>query len=184
MLKVVLDPGHGGHDPGAVSKIYNLKEKDINLKIALYIKEFLEIYKEVKIKMTRINDVFVSLENRVKIANKFKADIFLSIHVNSSEGGTGFESFIYLETENKTLELQKVLHEEIMNVLNNNFKIKDRGTKKADFFVLRKTNMPAILTENLFIEVDNELLKNEAFLKQLGQAHANGIIKFFEVERK
>lgn len=181
MLNVMLDPGHGGDDPGAVYG--NLKEKDITLKIALYAEEFLKKNYDVNVKMTRNNDVSVSLKQRTKMANKFKADLFVSIHVNSHEEGTGFESFIYLKTPDETLQFQKVLHNEIQEFYNQ-YNILDRGKKRNDLYVLKHTKMSAILTENLFIQKDGKYLKNETFLKQVGEAHARGIADTLRLSKK
>ena len=84
-ITIVIDPGHGGNEKGAVSCLRNY-EKDINLKIALY------LYKELSRKganvyMTRFTDEFVSLNDRVKFSNEKNADIFISIHANSLPDG-------------------------------------------------------------------------------------------------
>lgn len=181
MLNVMLDPGHGGDDPGAVQG--NLKEKDITLKIALYTEEFLKKNYVVNVKMTRNNDVSVSLKQRVKMANRFKADLFVSIHINSHEEGTGFESFIYLKTPDETIQFQKVLHSEIQ-AFYNQYNILDRGKKRNDFYVLKYTKMSAILTENLFIQKDGRYLKDETFLKQVGKAHAEGISNTLKLPKR
>ncbi|MGE1115677.1 N-acetylmuramoyl-L-alanine amidase family protein [Priestia megaterium] len=182
MYKIILDPGHGGEDPGAISFENGLREKDITLKIALYTKDFLLKNYVVNVKLTRENDVFVKLRERSKIAKRFKADFFISIHVNAG-GGTGFESYIFLKTQDLTLAFQQSLHKEIIKTLNQQHSnIPDRGLKRANYLVLRETPMPAVLTENLFIEQDFELLKNEMFLKKLGEAHARGIANFLNLE--
>lgn len=78
---VVLDPGHGGKDFGAVGKITN--EKTINLEVARRVKKMLGRHKNVKVVMTREDDTFLSLQERANIANKAHGDLFVSIHVNS-----------------------------------------------------------------------------------------------------
>jgi N-acetylmuramoyl-L-alanine amidase len=79
---VVIDPGHGGNDPGAIS-CRGMKEKDLNLKIAKYLKEELEA-RGFKVILTRDRDVFISLQGRVNVAKRNKADVFISIHGNSN----------------------------------------------------------------------------------------------------
>lgn len=79
---VVVDPGHGGNDPGAIS-CRGMKEKDLNLKIAKYLKEELEA-RGFRVILTRDRDVFISLQGRVNVAKRNKADIFISIHGNSN----------------------------------------------------------------------------------------------------
>lgn len=81
---VVIDAGHGGKDPGAIGK--TLKEKDINLKVALALGKLLEAEKDIEVIYTRKTDVFVELSERANIANKNKADLFVSIHTNASAG--------------------------------------------------------------------------------------------------
>lgn len=182
MYNIVLDPGHGGEDPGAISLENGLREKDITLKIALYAKEFLLKNYKVNVKLTRENDVFIKLRDRSKIAKRFKADFFVSIHVNAG-GGTGFESYIYLETKDLTLAFQRSLHNKILETLHHQYgDVANRGLRRANYAVLRETSMPAVLTENLFIERDFKLLKDELFLKDLGEAHAKGIVDFLKIE--
>ncbi len=92
---VVLDPGHGGKDPGAVGKFS--QEKDLNLSLALEVgKQLHEQYPEVKVIYTRETDVFIPLQQRADIANKANADLFISIHTNSAESKvpSGVETFI------------------------------------------------------------------------------------------
>ena len=182
-MKVIIDPGHGGKDPGAIDSASGLKEKDITLKIALYAEEFLKKNYSVEVKMTRKTDVYLTLNNRTSIANQFDADLFVSIHVNSHINGTGFESFIYLKTSDTTLNFQEVLHSEIQDFYSE-YGIKDRGLKRADLYVLRHTKMPAILTENLFIQKDGGFFKNESFLKSIGKAHGQGIARILELSKK
>jgi len=79
---IVLDPGHGGKDPGAIGK-RGTKEKDIVLKIAQQVKKMITKQLRAKVLMTRTKDIFVELENRVQFANSHNADLFVSIHVNS-----------------------------------------------------------------------------------------------------
>lgn len=178
MKKVWLDAGHGGTDPGASG--YGLKEKDIVLKIVKYAKSYLEAnYKNVQVKLTRSTDVFYELSKRASMANQWGADLFVSVHANAG-GGTGFETFRYPGTAGKTLELQKTLHNEILTTMKAYGQIADRGLKQANLAVVRETRMPAVLTENLFIDrkEDADRLKDSGFLKAVGEAHARGIAKY------
>jgi len=91
---VVLDPGHGGKDPGCVGAIS--KEKDINLSVTLQLGELIEKnYKDVKVIYTRKTDKFIALDERANIANRNKADLFISIHVNAAKRGnaSGTETY-------------------------------------------------------------------------------------------
>lgn len=175
MLKIVLDAGHGGSDPGAIGN--GLKEKDVNLLLAMKTGANLEA-RGAKVLYTRATDIFITLEERAKIANRWKADFFFSFHVNSSAGiASGFESFIYSEVNGgKTAAYQNVIHRKIAAVFAS-VGVHDRGQKKANLAVLRETNMPACLAEYGFINSakDAALLMNESFLDRLAQATADGI---------
>jgi N-acetylmuramoyl-L-alanine amidase len=181
MVRIVLDAGHGGKDPGAVAN--GLKEKDLTLAIVKHIGCMLSEYEGVEVFYTRTDDRFLELEERAEIANKLNADFFCSIHINSG-GGTGFESYIFNDTKNtKTIACQNVLHQEIMKSIGN---VTDRGKKRANYAVLRETKMPAILTENLFIDNTNDAakLKSEQFLLQVAYGHVNGLVKAFGLKKK
>lgn len=178
MKKVWLDAGHGGKDSGAAAN--GMKEKDLVLKMVKYAKSYLEShYKGVQVKLTRSTDVFYELSERADMANRWGADVFVSFHINAG-GGTGFETFRYPGTAGKTLDLQKALHNEILTTMKAYGQIADRGLKQANLAVVRETRMPAVLTENLFIDrkEDADRLKDSGFLKAVGEAHARGIAKY------
>lgn len=181
MLKIIVDSGHGGFDGGAIHK--NLKEKDLTLRIGKKVITLLKQYEGVQVKSIRTTDKTVSLKERTDIANKWGADLYLSIHINAG-GGTGFESFIYhtLSNSSRTRKIQKSIHEAIVKET----KVNDRGMKKANFHVLRETKMDAILTENLFIDNENDykLLKNEKILDKIALGHVKGIEKFYGLKKK
>src|SRR5699024_5737315 len=173
---VVLDAGHGGHDPGAQSG--GLKEKDLTLDIVKRTINKLKKY-NVKVIATRTTDKFISLSGRASTANRNKADLFVSVHINSG-GGTGFESFIYNGSiQSSTKSFQHTLHKAIMNKIN----VKDRGKKSANFAVVRETNMPAVLTENLFVDGENKTLNKNSVLDNLTQGHADGIAEFIGLKK-
>lgn len=91
---IVIDPGHGGMEPGALGK-YGTREKDVALAIGLKLKDVIEKNLPVRVVLTRENDVSISLENRAAIANYNKSDLFISIHINSSfrKDAHGSETF-------------------------------------------------------------------------------------------
>lgn len=180
-MKFVIDWGHGGSDPGAVGN--GLREKDLTMKIGKMIGDMLADYEDVEVIYTRTDDRFIELSERAEIANKAKADFFLSIHINAG-GGTGFESYIYSgNVSTKTVAYQNVIHAEIMRAIGN---VTDRGKKRANYAVLRETKMPAILTENLFIDNANDAakLKSDQFLQQIAYGHVQGIVKAFGLKKK
>ncbi|MGN7243311.1 N-acetylmuramoyl-L-alanine amidase [Bacillus paralicheniformis] len=178
MKKVWLDAGHGGKDSGAAAN--GMKEKDLVLKMVKYAKSYLEShYKGVQVKLTRSTDVFYELSERADMANKWGADVFVSFHINAG-GGTGFETFRYPGTAGDTLKLQECLHTAVLTTMKAYGQIADRGLKQKDLAVVRETHMPAVLTENLFIDrkEDADRLKDSGFLKAVGEAHARGIAKY------
>lgn len=179
MPKWVIDPGHGGKDPGAVGN--GLREKDITLFMAKHLYNYVKkTYPSVDIYLTRYQDEFVDLSVRASRANARKADVFLSIHVNAG-GGTGFESFIHPNAASRTAQIQEIVHKTAMKAMP---KVKDRGMKRKNLAVLRQTTMPAILVETLFIDnaKDAKLLKDEAFLKQAAEAYADCLAAAFKLK--
>ncbi|WP_164670976.1 N-acetylmuramoyl-L-alanine amidase family protein [Virgibacillus doumboii] len=180
-LKLYLDPGHGGNDPGAVGN--GLQEKDVVLDMSLQIRDYLlEHYEGIEVRMSRTDDTFLSLQERTDVANAWGADILLSVHVNAG-GGTGFESYVYPGVGAETKELQDKIHNELMNDTYADFR--DRGQKTANFHMLRESAMPAVLTENLFIDTrkDADFLKQEKQKRDSAINHAHGIAKYASLNR-
>lgn len=183
-MKLYLDPGHGGTDAGASGN--GLKEKDITLAIAKYIRSILnKAYQDVDVKMSRTNDKTVSLEQRTSEANKWEADYFLSIHCNSFNGSAqGFESYIHnsLSDSSKTASYQNKLHSAILK----QNQLENREKKKDNLHVLRESAMPALLTENGFIdnEQDATLMKDDVWCEKVAQGHVNGLKKAFNLKYK
>ncbi|MFL1677655.1 MULTISPECIES: N-acetylmuramoyl-L-alanine amidase [Bacillales] len=172
---VVLDAGHGAHDSGAVGN--GLTEKERALTLTKMVDEELRA-NGVRTYLTRSTDVFVTLSGRAAVANQKGAKIFVSFHLNSG-GGTGYESFVYLTVDAKTQRLQDLLHAEAMKVLAP-LGFKDRGKKKADLAVVRETNMPAVLTENGFIDnaTDMSHIRQDVVLRKLAKAYAKSICTY------
>ncbi len=124
---LVLDPGHGGKDPGATGRFS--KEKDLNLKLALKVGELIkEQYPDVNVIYTRSTDVFIPLQERADIANKNNADLFISIHTNSAESKTprGVETFI-LGTERMEANLAVAMRENAVMKLEDNYQTTYQG---------------------------------------------------------
>lgn len=184
--KIMIDPGHGGADPGAVANGFGLREKDLTLTISKHINYFLLKDYEVDVRMTREIDKTMNLNERTDLANRIQVDYFVSVHINAG-GGTGYEDYIFvkLNDSSQSTQMREIIHIEIRKILDK-YNIRNRGMKKANFAVLRETNMPAVLTENLFIDhpEDQKLLKNEAFLKDISEAHASGIAKALGLSKK
>lgn len=185
MTKVVwIDAGHGGKDPGAVS--HGLKEKDIALTVSFAIKNRLENeYEGVKVLLSRSTDIFLELKDRTNKANAAGADILVSIHCNAGGGAGGFESFRYTNASAAARTFQNVLHSEIMSALKP-FNVKDRGQKSENLHMVRESKMPAVLTENLFIDVaaDAAKLKRNDVIDAIVSGHVSGIAKYLGLNKK
>lgn len=157
---VCIDPGHGGDDSGALSKDKKRKEKDDNLRLSLKIKSELE-KKDVRVIMTREDDSSVSLKERCVAANNKNADLFIAVHRNSSEDGTGMEVWI----KDKPSQEEMKLADDILNAIVSVSGLPDRGVKKGyrnksgnNYYVNANTKMPSCLAEVGFItsEADNK----------------------------
>lgn len=185
LVKIYLDAGHGGNDSGASGN--GIHEKNIVLDLAKRIEKLLESnFENVQVMQTRTTDVYLSLLERTNKANKWGADCFVSLHNNSHTNNTakGFETFIYNDTvSSDTVAFQNVMHQEILKQIGKD--VVDRGKKRANFHVLRESNMKAILSENLFVSNtgDATLLKKDEFINRIAQGHVNGLEKFFGLER-
>lgn len=184
MPLIVIDPGHGGSDSGAVYG--NYKEKNYTLSIGLKVRDYLLANYQTNVLMTRTKDTTVSLLERTNLANTRKADFFCSIHINAG-GGSGWESYIYNGTvSQKTVNARNTIHNTVMSVIGGKYGVKDRGKKRANFHVLRETIMSATLLENLFIDNsdDLKLLNNPVFITDLSHAIGEGIAKALSLSKK
>ena len=173
---IIIDPGHGGQDPGTIG-IGGVREKDIVLPISLDVAE--ELRKQgVEVRMTRDRDYFVSLEGRTDMANKIDGDLFISIHANainlSRPDVNGLETYYYQNGR----RLAEVIHWNILNSV----PIKNRNVRRARFFVLRHSEMPAVLVEVGFLTgaEDSVRLKNPNHRRQIAKAIARGIIQYIK----
>ncbi len=174
---VVIDPGHGGGDSGAVG-INNLRESDVVLDVSKIVAELLKA-KGVNVKMTRTGEVNLDLLPRVKLANRSNADIFVSIHANASMGKkrniNGLETFYYSGWKGKLLA--EKIQQQILKVSPGS---PDRGVRKGSYYVIKRTNMPAVLVEIGFVTggLDSRRLEKISHRKKLAYAIAKGILEY------
>lgn len=207
-IVVVLDPGHGGSDPGASRN--ELREKDLTLKIAQYAKQELEKYAGVTVYLTRSSDSYVGLKDRATYAKSVNADIFVSLHINSNTSPSPNGAEIYYPNRNYNAsigETGKQLASQIIKQLTA-LGIKNRGIKEEEqckdpdkeymypdgshgdyHSVIRnckKEGIPAILVEHAFIsnasDASNYLSSDEK-LKKLGVADAQGIAEYYNLKQ-
>jgi N-acetylmuramoyl-L-alanine amidase len=183
-----LDAGHGGKDPGAVG--HGLKEKDLTLDICLRVQSYMELnYPGQECRMSRWNDKNLTLAQRTTEANGWKAECFVSVHINAhgSTLAAGFESFRHntlISSQTPAGRLQKLLHDKISPLWTMR-KRPDRGMKTANFHVLRESRMPAVLLELGFISNpdDAALLKDSRFLDLHAAAIGDAVAQFLELKK-
>lgn len=183
MAKIYIDAGHGGKDPGAIG-VGGVHEADINLKVAKYLQAELKRNGQT-IKMCRTTDVTKELSERTTEANKWGADIYCSIHCNAFNdvSANGTETYVYKRGYEAERIADKV-HSQLMLVLNTRNRCletvngkKVNVIKEANFYVLRKTSMPAFLVELAFVtnKEDCAKLVDDAIQKKCAIAICKGI---------
>lgn len=176
---IVLDPGHGGKDPGAISDDEKIYEKDVALTSALILKDKLEAA-GAKVIMTREDDTFVELADRGRLYNEVNGDLFLSLHYDSAAEATVSGNTIYYYDEASipiAQELQAQLIEQ-MNVPNN-------GIEFGNFQVIRDSHPPALLLELGYMSNPNDVQKfsQKDYHERVAQAVYNGLVCYFQEAR-
>ncbi len=178
---VLVDPGHGGQDPGAIG-VGGLREKDVILPIAIEVARLLE-RQGVNAVLTRADDRFVDLAPRVTQAEGVRANVFVSIHANSISLSrpdvNGLETY-YAPGSSSGARLAQTIHNSILGTV----RVRDRGVRQARFYVLRKTSMPATLVEVGFVtgREDAANLRSVTYRGQMAQAIATGILRYFSLK--
>ena len=172
--KVVLDPGHGGSDYGAIRE--GINEKDITLDITQRVASLLKS-KGYKVAMTRADDTYLGLQERCDFTETENPEIFVSIHVNSAVATEpyGIETHYYHEPS-------KELAEVIQKHLVKSIETKNRGVLKSKFYVINHTDVPAVLVETGFIsnaEERAELITDKR-KQATAKAIADGIIEYLK----
>jgi N-acetylmuramoyl-L-alanine amidase len=184
-MLVVLDPGHGVETPGKRSFDGSLRECEFNFDIARRQKAILESH-GVKTILTRTNEHEVSLAQRVAIAKRYNADIFVSDHADAYgstwNDANGYTVYTYTKIDSMTSRLASCVD----NAMSTVGSIRNRGIKQADFYVLRNTPMPAILIEHGFYtnKIEVAKLKDTNVRQALAIAGAKGILQYFGIQYK
>ena len=173
-LKVMLDAGHGGMDPGAVYE--GRQEKDDNLRLALAIGSILQNH-GIDVEYTRTNDIYESPYEKALEGNESGADLFVSIHRNSypvDNKVSGVETLVY-DDSGKKAELAREINEQLETLGFVNLGV----TERPNLVVLRRTAMPAVLVEVGFINsnTDNQLFDQN--FEEIAQGIADGILDIF-----
>lgn len=172
---IVIDPGHGGSDPGALSSTQDY-EKEFTLDISKRLQTLLTENGAFVI-MCREGDQNPSLEERTVLANMNKTDAFISVHINSFFNPfiSGTETYYY---KAKDELLSSLIHNELVKTLG----APNKGVKKARLYVLRNSTMPATLVEPLFITNDHDfkLLKQPEMRQKMAEAITKGVLRYFK----
>lgn len=172
---IFIDPGHGGDDPGAIGP-NDEYEKEFTLDISLRLGKLLTA-QGAQVVYARTGDQNPTLQERVEMAERSKAALFVSVHINSffHSYANGTETY-YFKPEDKPVA--EAVHPEILQHTQG----KNNGLKRARLYVLRNSTMPAILVEPLFLTNKTELekLKQPAFRQGLAQAIADGIVGYYQ----
>jgi N-acetylmuramoyl-L-alanine amidase len=187
---IVLDAGHGGHDSGAVGPLG--REKQYTLDVALRARALL-LRAGYQVKMTRVSDVFVPLEERASFANSFRNALFISIHFNKSEssGGTGVETYAlaprgvpsmdeaslrysdFKQNPGNACDPQNIaLAAAVHSSLVKNLRVFDRGIKRARFVVIKSIRIPGVLIEGGFVSnpYDARLIASADYRQRIAQS--------------
>ena len=174
-VKVVVDAGHGGWDPGAVG-VNGLTEKQVNLQVAKALRNCLVEYGGADVIMTRTDDTYVSLAARVQKANNSGADRFISIHHNGSVNPAHNGTAVYSAKIGSAAshDLRNKVQKRLLQMTG----LRDLGANTANFYVLRNTRMPAILTEASFITNPKEegKLRDPGYLWREGYYIYRGLV--------
>lgn len=168
---IVLSPGHGGSDPGAIEQ--GLVEKRLTWEICQRAKARLNKHPKCECIVVQLSSVkpdctgLEDIQFAVSEANRLKADYYFAIHINAG-GGTGFESFIDLKPSIKEEKIQRITHS-LLSYFLKQYQFPDRGMKRRNFYEVLKPNMPAVLYEFGFIDNprDAEKLSQEKFIDSL-----------------
>lgn len=180
-FRVVIDPGHGGPDPGAVG-IGGLRETDVVLDVSLQVARLLQA-RGVQVLMTRTSEVDVDLPPRVSLANRNRADAFVSVHANALSMArpdvNGIETFYFEGGSSRSRTLAASLQQQMLAISPGT---PDRGVRSGRFFVIRRTVMPSALVEMGFVTgiIDAPRLANANFRRRMALALAAGVLQYLQ----
>lgn len=181
-MKICIDAGHGGKDPGAIGQA-NTKEKDVVLSIALKVGKILK-NNGIETIYTRTTDKYVELSDRVKKSNDAFCDLFLSIHANGVNDKSAHGQETYCYTKGGTGEKLAI---NIQNEIVKATGLTNRGVKySTNLYTLKHTKAPAALVETAFLTNPEEekLLKNASWQEKIAKAIAKGVLTTLGIKEK
>lgn len=170
---IVIDAGHGGHDPGSRS-VSGLEEKRLTLKVATILSRRLAEAGATPL-LSREDDSYISLQDRVEFAERNRAELLISVHFNAFDTREKHGTETYYETP-QSLALASIVHKHMVTGIRR----ADRGVRRVKFYVIHHASMPAVLVEPLYITNPDEdrLVRDEAFLEELAGDLFNGILEY------
>lgn len=174
--KIMIDPGHGGHDPGAIGATYGTYERNITLSTGLILADQLRAAGAV-VYMTRSTDVFIELTQRPQLSNQYWVDAFVSIHYNSGPAaGTGIETFYQPSSLNSGLASM------IQQGIVNHTGLRNRGIAEKNLQVLRTNQRPSVLAELGFLSnpTEENLIRTSAYQQKASTGIVEGLNQFFK----
>lgn len=175
--KLVLDAGHGAHDPGAIS-VKGRQEKDFNLALVLKIAQLLEKEEQIETILTRSGDTFLTPEERAVFANERKSDLFISVHANkyTKSSVRGVETY-WWKSDSK--EAGAIFHRNIVAATG----FPDRGLKQNDFKVVKLTEKPAVLLEIGYLSnaAEEQALFTESLQDKVAASIVAGIKEYLQI---
>lgn len=175
---VVIDPGHGDHDPGGLG-VTGVQEKDIVLAVGLRVADLLRQEPAINLIMTRSDDTFVTLDGRAQAANNAQADLFLSIHANIATAASAGGTETYYADAKRSKTLSDIIQKHVQAATG----FKDRGSKQANYLVIRKTTMPAALVELGFLSniAEESAMNQSDFQQKVAEAIVAGIKEYLGI---
>ncbi len=179
---IILDPGHGGSDPGAIG--FGLQEKSVVLTTGLKVNSLLK-QTPFNVKMTRSTDTFLTLSNRAAFAERNNGDVFVSIHANAaSASATGTETFYSAAANSQNAADSKLLATKLQSRMLAAWDLKNRGVKEYGFYVLKNNTVPAALVEMGFItnKGDNDKMRSDYWLNAMSKAIYYGILDYYKAK--
>lgn len=173
---IVVDAGHGGGDRGAEGVGKKTKEKDVNLIVSKLLAQKLEAA-GAKVIMTRSTDIFLSLQQRVDVSTKYKADAFISVHHNSYKHSSMNGSMTFYYSDSKEKNLASFIQSDLVKYNG----LVDLGARKGNYHVLRENSQPSVLVEIGFLSNLNEelLIRSSKFQENSAEGIFQGILKYF-----
>ncbi|MDR7078818.1 hypothetical protein J2Y03_003875 [Neobacillus niacini] len=185
MVKIMLDPGHDINTPGKRTLDGSMREFEFNKATALHVVNLLSNYHDVEAVLSHdlYDGIDTSLTARANLANQLRVDCVVSIHANAgASSARGIETYIHTNAPDRTYNLARMVHDQTIIATG----MVNRGVKRADFAILRETNMDALLIECGFMTNSDDLvlLKSDDYRIKCARGIVNGLVQFYGLNKK